>query len=90
MKRQQHEEPQRPQDVFLPGYQPLSWLWSGERALFPSEQSARWALRRLREPLNRESALARHRGHLFVQVERFQRVVEQQAIKHCALRRLSE
>ncbi len=66
---------------FLPGYQPLCWLWESEGALFPSEHSARWQVSRLRKQLNQAAALAKHRGHLFVHVEAFNKVLLEDSLR---------
>lgn len=52
--------------ALLEQFRPLNVLWVGERALFPSEQSARWALRGIKGKLAEAGALAYHRGRLHV------------------------
>jgi hypothetical protein len=70
----------------LEGYQPIRALWDGEEQIFPSEQSARWALRQYKAKLAEADALALHRGCLFVHVQRFESLLEQEAIKKAKLR----
>lgn len=65
----------------LPGYQPVACLWSGNSPAFPSEQSARWAIRQHRAELAAASALALSRGRLLVQPELFVRVIERASIE---------
>jgi hypothetical protein len=65
----------------LAGWVPISSLWDGPAALFPSEQSARWALRgELKNRLVDAGALARLRGRLFIQPERAALTIENKAI----------
>jgi hypothetical protein len=64
----------------LDGYEPVAVLWRGANAPYPSEQSARWALRVHRTELAAASALALHGGRLLVQPELFVRVVERAAL----------
>lgn len=52
--------------VMGPDFQPLSALWEGADAPYPSEQSVRWAMRTLAKDLAANGALARHRGMVFV------------------------
>ena len=66
--------------TFLRQFQPLSSLWQGEGAPYPSEASARWALRQLKAVLAQSNALAFHRGRLLVHMDRFALIVEQRAI----------
>jgi hypothetical protein len=73
--------------TFLRYFRPLSTLWVGEGAPYPSEASARWALRQLKAELADAEALALHRGRLLVHVERFSHIVEKKAIS-AAQRRL--
>lgn len=65
----------------LDGYERVHVLWTGARAPYPSEQSARWALRQHREALTAASALAIHRGQLYVHPQLFVQVVERAAIE---------
>ena len=62
-------------------FAPVSALWSGARPAFPSEQSARWALRQHRTALAEGNALALCRGRLLVHPERFARVLEARGIE---------
>lgn len=66
--------------TILRDFKPLSSLWEGEGAPYPSEASARWALRQLKATLAQSDALAIHRGRLLIHIERFVRIVEQRAI----------
>jgi hypothetical protein len=59
---------------------PLKSLWSGDSPFFPSEQSARWALRTQKHSLIEAEALALHRGRLMVDAERAAQVIERNAI----------
>ena len=68
------------QTQFLPEFQPLSALWEGTDPPYPSEFSARWALRKMRTPLAQASAVAIHRGRVFVHPQRFADVAEKDAI----------
>lgn len=70
----------RPAISFLQGYLPLSALWEGDEAPYPSEASARWAIRRLRRELAEASAIALHRGRTLVHLERLKCLVEQDAL----------
>lgn len=74
--------------TFLCNFKPLSSLWDGEGAPYPSEASARWALRQMKADLANADALALHRGRLLVHTERFSAIVEKKAIS-AARRRLS-
>lgn len=69
----------------LPGFLSIDSLWSGREPLYPSEQSARWALRQHRGALVQGEALALMRGRILVHLERFARVIEVEAI--AAMRR---
>lgn len=62
-------------------FRPMTDLWNGDQALFPSEQSARWALRKHREPLVAQSALAMFRGRTMYHPQRFSAVIESEAIR---------
>ncbi len=59
---------------------PLKSLWSGDTPFFPSEQSARWALRTQKGSLIEAEALAVHRGRLMVDPDRAAQVIERNAI----------
>lgn len=64
----------------LPEFAPLDALWSGAKPAFPSEQSARWAVRQHRRALADGGALALVRGRILVHPARFAEVIERQAI----------
>lgn len=63
-----------PPPAFLADYKPFSTLWQGDAALYPSEQSARWAVRTLGAELAKAQAVAIHRRALLVHPERFAKV----------------
>ena len=65
---------------FMADFVPLEKLWKGVNAPYPSEYSARWAVRKLREELARAQAVALHRSRLMVHPQRFAQVAEQAAI----------
>lgn len=71
---------------FMADFQPLRTLWEGRDAPYPSEYSARWEVRKLRDTLVREQAAAFFRGRLMVHPQRFAKVVEQAAIEQFANR----
>jgi hypothetical protein len=71
---------------FLAEFQPLRTLWEGRNAPYPSEYSARWEVRKLRDTLVREQAAAFFRGRLMVHPQRFAKVVEQAGIEQFANR----
>ena len=52
----------------------MSVLWSGVNAPYPSAFSARWAVRKMREELVQEQAVALHRGRMLVHTSRFAQV----------------
>ena len=64
---------------FLAGFEPLPTLWNGPAALYPSEQSARWAVRKLAPELAKAEAVAVHRRALLVHPQRFAEVAEREA-----------
>jgi hypothetical protein len=64
----------------MAGFKPLRSLWDGPGALYPSEQSVRWARRLLGPDLARSEAVARVRGKLVVHPERWVQVAERQAL----------
>lgn len=66
---------------FLGRFVPLSVLWEGGNPAFPSEQSARWALRELRGPLAAAGALAVHRGRTMVDPQKVSEVARQLAVE---------
>ena len=65
---------------FMAEFQPLKALWSGPNAPYPSEFSARWAVRKLRDELAKAQAVALHRSRLMVHPARFARVAEDAAL----------
>ena len=65
---------------FMNDFQPLKSLWEGENAPYPSEFSARWAVRKLRDELSKAQALALHRNRTMVHPQRFAAVAERAAI----------
>ena len=71
---------QEPPLQFLPGFKPMSWLWEGPDALYPSEHAARWQMRKMKEQLIAAQALASHRGRLLVHPQRFIDVAQVAAI----------
>jgi hypothetical protein len=64
----------------LPGFEPLQSLWQGAAPLFPSENAARWVIRRQRQALIEAGALA-HFGRTLFHRERLLEVVRRQAIE---------
>jgi len=66
---------------FMAEFQPLKSLWDGANAPYPSEHSARWAVRKLRDELAKAQAVALHRSRLMVHPQRFAQVAEQAAIE---------
>jgi hypothetical protein len=81
MASRKGKEPAAPSVQFLPGFKPLSCLWEGVNPPCPSEDSARWEIRKLRPELGRAQALAIHRGRTLIHLERYLRVAEQVAIR---------
>lgn len=67
-------------EAILPGFEPVSILWSGESPPFASDQSARWALRKNQKALAAAGAVALWQGRLYVHRERFVEVVRKQAV----------
>jgi hypothetical protein len=67
-------------------FHPLRTLWAGEAAPYPSEQSARWAIRQLDARLAAVGALALHRGMLFVHRQKLVEVAREHAIQQAAKR----
>ena len=65
----------------LPEFAPLDVLWSGPAPAFPSEQSARWAVRQHQRALAEGNALARLRGRIFVHPERVAEIIGREAIE---------
>ncbi len=71
---------------FMADFEPAKSLWDGPSAPYPSEFSARWAVRKLRDKLVKEQALAMHRGRMMVHPHRFAKVAEQAAIEEFSSR----
>lgn len=67
-------------------FQPLRTLWEGPDAPYPSEQSARWAIRQLDGRLAQVGALGLHRGMLYVHMAKFVVLARQHAIEQAAKR----
>lgn len=61
-------------------FQPLKTLWTGSNPAYPSEHSARWALRKLHVELAQAKAVALHRSRLMVHPQRFAEVAERAAL----------
>lgn len=70
-----------PSTPFMADFQPIASLWAGMNAPYPSEYSARWAIRKLRDELVKAQAVALHRSRLMVHPQRFAQVAEQAAIQ---------
>lgn len=69
-----------PSVPFMAEFQPLKSLWEGANAPYPSEYSARWAVRKLRDELAQAQAVALHRSRLMVHPTRFAQVAERAAL----------
>ncbi len=72
-------EPASKASGLLEGFEPISALWEGAGAPYPSRSSADWAMRRLRADLAREGALLRHCRKLYVRLDVFKRVMVRDA-----------
>lgn len=66
---------------FMADFVPLSQLWTGPNAPYPTEYSARWAVGKLRTELASAQAMAMHRKRLMVHPVRFAQVAEKAALK---------
>lgn len=75
---------------FMADFVPLNKLWEGTNAPYPSEYSARWAVRKLRDELAKAQAVALHRSRLMVHPQRFSQVAEQAAIEEFSSRNLGK
>lgn len=75
-----------PSVPFMAEFQPLKSLWDGANAPYPSEFSARWAVRKLRTELATAQAVALHRSRIMVHPQRFAQVAEQAAIAEFSAR----
>lgn len=71
---------------FMADFQPLRALWEGTNAPYPSEHSARWEVRKLRDQLVQHQAVALHRGRTLIHPMRFAEVAEKAAIEQFANR----
>ena len=71
---------------FMADFVPLNQLWAGANPPYPSEFSARWAVRKLRDELARAQAVALHRSRLMVHPQRFAQVAEKAALKEFSVR----
>lgn len=71
---------------FMAEFQPLRSLWEGTNAPYPSEFSARWEVRKLRDHLVKNQAVAMHRGRILIHPLRFAEVAEKAAIDQFANR----
>lgn len=71
---------------FMAEFQPLRALWEGTNAPYPSEFSARWEVRKLRDHLVKNQAVAMHRGRILIHPLRFAEVAEKAAIDQFANR----
>ncbi len=75
-----------PSTPFMADFVPLEKLWDGPNAPYPSEYSARWAVRKLRDHLVKAQAVALHRSRIMVHPGRFAEVAERAAIDEFACR----
>lgn len=69
-----------PSVPFMPGFEPVSVLWDGKEAPYPSKYAADWAMRKMRDELAKAQAIALHRNRTMVHPQRFAQVAEQAAI----------
>jgi hypothetical protein len=67
-------------------FQPLRALWEGDSPPYPSEQSARWAIRQLEKRLAAAGALGLHRGMLYVHRQKLIEVAREHAIAQATRR----
>lgn len=67
--------------TIMPGFIPMRGLWSGGAPLYPSEQSARWARRRLEPYLIEAQAIARLRGEIVVHPQRWAEAEQREAFQ---------
>jgi hypothetical protein len=65
---------------FMTEFVPLNRLWEGTAAPYPSEHSARWAIRKMSDELARAQAIAMPRGRMMIHPQRFAQVAEKAAI----------
>jgi hypothetical protein len=59
----------------------VSQLWTGENPMYPSQQSALWALRQMRRALAQGGALALHRGRTMIHPKKMAQIAEEIAIE---------
>ena len=74
----------------LPGFQDFKILFEGGQALYPSEQAARWAIRKLGTELAKAQAVAVHRRALMVHPQRFADVINRAAVERFQRYHVSE
>ena len=72
--------------ALIADFEPLSWLWKSDKAPYPSEHSARWAIRSMAAELAAANAVGIHRNRMMIHPERFVRVLESRAIQEFAKR----
>lgn len=74
---------------FMPfqGWRPLPDLWQTPGG-FPSEQSARWAIRAHRTELTQAGAIVTHRGRMYFEPAKFKDVLERVDLANQARRNL--
>lgn len=72
--------------ILLDGFSPFVELWDGAGAPYPSRASADWAIRRMRRELMDKRAIARHRGRIYVHLQRFREVAEADAARSYSAR----
>lgn len=70
----------------LPGFEPASALWTGQSPLYPSQQSALWAIRQLRTRLAQSGAIALHRGRTLIHREKLVELIEADAVEKACKR----
>lgn len=75
---------------FMAGFEPAKTLWGHSTAPYPSEDAARWAMRKMRDELAKAGAVALHRNRLLVHAERFAAVAERFAITEFSDRVLAQ
>lgn len=75
------ELPSEERAALLRDFYPVCSLWEGKCPLYPSEQSARWAIRQHRRALAEAGAIALHRGRTLVHVSRLTSVMERAALE---------
>jgi hypothetical protein len=78
-----------PPAPFMADFVPFSQLWNGASAPYPSEHSARWALRKLQVELAQAQAVALHRNMLLVHLAKFEAVAQSAALKAFSIRAIS-